>query len=94
MAPQPVHLLTVCHGLWGSPSHVGYICQSALAQSHRSSSSAEGVKLVVLPARSMEWVKSYDGIDHCAERVVQEIDEEIQRIENDGGKVVRFSILG
>ena len=66
MAPYPVHLLTVCHGLWGSPSHIGYICQSVASQAHRAAAASpdgQGVKLVVLPAQTMEWVRTYDGIE-------------------------------
>jgi hypothetical protein len=49
---------------------------------------------VVLPASLNENTHTYDGVDVCAERVVKEIDEEIQRITADGGTVKRFSIVG
>lgn len=54
----------------------------------------EDVRLVVLPAALNEWTSSYDGIDLGGERVVQEIDQEIERIRLDGGEVKRFSIVG
>lgn len=49
---------------------------------------------MVLPASLNENTHTYDGVDVCAERVVKEIDEEIQRITADGGTVKRFSIVG
>lgn len=51
-------------------------------------------RLVVLPASLNENTHTYDGIDVCAERVVKEIDLEIKRVEEDGGIVRRFSIVG
>ncbi|KAK4704506.1 hypothetical protein P7C70_g1702, partial [Phenoliferia sp. Uapishka_3] len=65
---------------------------------HRSSSSDTfddaNVRLIVLPASQNEDTRTYDGIDYCAERVVTEIDAEVKRIEEDGGTVKRFSIVG
>ncbi|GAA5865090.1 hypothetical protein JCM1840_005736 [Sporobolomyces johnsonii] len=111
MTPRPVHLVTVLHGLWGSPSHVEYICQSVLTHAARpdaprsqprSSSPTRAsdadrdndVEVVVLPAKLNEFTNTYDGIDLCAERVLTEIDDECKRIEDDGGRVERFSIVG
>ncbi|KAM0755796.1 DUF676-domain-containing protein [Meredithblackwellia eburnea MCA 4105] len=114
---ENVHLLVVCHGLWGTRAHVQYVCKSAQQHVSKSASTAsrprasslsspssthpqsqteeeEDIKLVVLAASQNEDTRTYDGIDVCAERVVVEIDEEIQRIEAEGGKVTRFSIFG
>ncbi|KAI5479229.1 lipid particle protein [Pseudohyphozyma bogoriensis] len=52
------------------------------------------VRFVVLSASMNEDTRTYDGIDICAERVVEEIDSEIARIEEEGGEVTRFSIVG
>ncbi|KAK4050439.1 hypothetical protein OIV83_003509 [Microbotryomycetes sp. JL201] len=102
-AAYPVHLLVVCHGLWGSRSHIGYICKTASQfaddgkmQPWRSSQDDKPLphKLVVLPAKLNEWTNTYDGIDVCAERVVNEIDQEIELIKQQGGDVKRFSIVG
>lgn len=89
-------MLVVNHGLWGAPSHVRYIGESALKHhSGRADNKEENaVQLVVLNARLNEFTATYDGIDLCAERVLNEIDEEVQRIEKEGGKVERFSIVG
>jgi len=88
MAPHPVHLCVVLHGLWGNPSHIGYVCRSLAAKAganspksrQRSSSPTRIIQdvtptLVVLPAKLNAETRTYDGIDLCAERVVQEIDE-------------------
>ncbi|ORY90238.1 putative serine esterase-domain-containing protein [Leucosporidium creatinivorum] len=107
MPPYPVHLCVVLHGLWGNPSHIGYVCRSLAAKAGASSPQSRKratsptrsttdvtPTLVVLPAKLNAETRTYDGIDLCAERVVQEIDEELKRIEEEGGKVERFSIVG
>ena len=89
--PLTLSPLCLCR-LWGTRSHIAYVCKSALEHASTSASprsrarsnsvsrgSNDDVKLVVLPAGTNEWVRTYDGIDHCAERVVQEIDEECER---------------
>ncbi|GAA6018232.1 hypothetical protein JCM11491_005642 [Sporobolomyces phaffii] len=89
------HLLVVLHGLWGSPSHVRYIGESALKHHGPSSSDdSKAVRLVVLNAKLNEFTATYDGIDLCAERVLHELDQEVERIEHEGGTVERFSIVG
>ncbi|KAL8286209.1 hypothetical protein RQP46_004697 [Phenoliferia psychrophenolica] len=105
-APYTAHLLVVCHGLWGTRSHIAYICKSALEHTSNATSPKsrprsgsigtqdEDVRLVVLPASLNENTLTYDGIDLCAERVVEEIDLEVKRIAEDGGTVKRFSIVG
>ncbi|GAA5923326.1 lipase ROG1 family protein [Sporobolomyces koalae] len=94
--PAPHHLLVVLHGLWGSPSHVRYIGESALkhAGPKKDGRDADGVQLSVLNAKLNEFTATYDGIDLCAERVLSEIDDEMRRIETEGGRVERFSIVG
>ncbi|KAK4049604.1 hypothetical protein OIO90_005363 [Microbotryomycetes sp. JL221] len=102
--PYPVHLLVVCHG-----SHVQYISstaeryaqagkmqpwQPASTSKPNSTSDSNGMRLVVLPAKLNEYTHTYDGIDVCSERVVTEIDDEIESIRQQGGVVKRFSIVG
>lgn len=102
MAPpsaSSAHLLVVLHGLWGSPSHVRYIGESALKHHAEAAASDDDkpppCKLVVLNAKLNEFTNTYDGIDLCAERVLGEIDDELDRIERDEGlEVVKFSIVG
>ncbi|THH18061.1 hypothetical protein EW146_g2881 [Bondarzewia mesenterica] len=59
-----------------------------------SQESSDGVQLQVLLAETNKDAHTYDGIDWGGERVAQEICDEIQRIENEGKKVTRFSITG
>ncbi|BGP21280.1 lipid particle protein [Rhodotorula toruloides] len=109
LAPRPVHLVTVLHGLWGSPTHIAYVVDSvtrhasrpsALRSRARESSPSRAaetdVEVVVLAPRTNaeSFAHTYDGIDVCADRVVDEIDAEVRRIEDDGGRVERFSIVG
>jgi len=95
-----VHLLVILHGLWGTRNHIRYLAESALEHTARQNAprsrddKGEDVKLVVLNAKLNENTNTYDGIDLCAERVLNEVDEEIQRIREDGGVVDRFSIVG
>ncbi|GJN92027.1 hypothetical protein Rhopal_005055-T1 [Rhodotorula paludigena] len=59
-------------------------------------STDDDIKVVVHTpeTNAVSWAHTYDGIDVCADRVVDEIDDECKRIELDGGKVERFSIVG
>ncbi|GAA5891805.1 hypothetical protein JCM8208_002892 [Rhodotorula glutinis] len=99
--PYPVHLVTACHGLWGHPSHIAYIKESLLYHTSRpgsssSSSSSPAPKVIVLvpETNAVSFAHTYDGIDTCADRVVDEIDAEVKRIHDDGGRVEAFSIVG
>ncbi|GAA6041623.1 hypothetical protein JCM8097_007772 [Rhodosporidiobolus ruineniae] len=96
--PYSVHLLVTAHGLWGNPSHIAYITESArkFAEKAKKRGTDSGSKLVVLAAKGngVTWTHTYDGVDVCADRVVEEIDEQIAQIEKDGGKVDKFSMVG
>ncbi|GAA5917934.1 hypothetical protein JCM6882_004130 [Rhodosporidiobolus microsporus] len=91
--PYSAHILAIHCGLWGNPTHVDYLREAALAAAAKSGGDS---KLVVLNAKSnaVDWTWTYDGIDVCADRVVEEIDAEIKRIEADGGTVDKFSMVG
>ncbi|GAA5846840.1 hypothetical protein JCM9279_004461 [Rhodotorula babjevae] len=99
-APDAVHLVVLLHGLFGSPKHVAYLASAlereAAAQLEHRSDDEAGRKLVVLVAQSngLSSAHLYDGIDVCAARVVEEIDAEVERIERQGGRVERFSMVG
>ncbi|PWN21474.1 DUF676-domain-containing protein [Microstroma glucosiphilum] len=51
-------------------------------------------KVVILNTASNAWVRTYDGIDWCAERIVQEIQRETQRLSDQKRKVTKLSIMG
>jgi len=98
--PAAVHLVVLLHGLFGSPKHVAYLAKAlereAAARLERQSDDEACPKLVVLVAQSngLSSAHLYDGIDVCAARVVEEIDAEVERIERQGGRVERFSMVG
>ncbi|SGY17759.1 BQ5605_C015g07880 [Microbotryum silenes-dioicae] len=98
---QTSHIAYICRSasehVKALESAVGSTSARSSSRSFESTSStqqSDEVKLVVLPAKLNEWTNTYDGIDICAERVVREIDQECERIAQDGGQVKRFSIVG
>lgn len=99
----PVHLVTVLHGLWGAPQHVQYIVDAisnhaaAASNRHHSYTGAQPKVVVLAPSTNAEsFAHTYDGIDECSVRVVQEIDAECARIttEDPSARIARFSIVG
>ncbi|KAK0188992.1 DUF676-domain-containing protein [Armillaria mellea] len=48
----------------------------------------------LLAAETNQEASTYDGIDWGGERVAQEILDEVEKLQRDGDKVVRFSITG
>jgi dienelactone hydrolase len=90
------HLVVVCHGLWGSPAHVKTIIAHLREKAESHVHSGDNVELVVVPVSTNEGAHTYDGIDFCAERVVAEIDRQVDQLQADdsSGKVTRFSIVG
>ncbi|GAA5827101.1 hypothetical protein JCM11251_001118 [Rhodosporidiobolus azoricus] len=91
--PYPVHLISLQHGLWGSPQHIQYLGEAAVKAAAKQGGATKPVVLFT-QGNSVDWTYTYDGIDVCADRVVEEIDAEIKRIEADGGKVEKFSMVG
>ncbi|KAL7341107.1 ADP-ribose pyrophosphatase [Rhodotorula toruloides] len=92
MAPTSVHLCVILHGLWGSPSHVSYLSESltsharSTAQPEAGEEESIGLEVLISKANGISAGHLYDGID--------EIDEEVRRLEKEGAKVERFSIVG
>lgn len=60
----PDHLLVICHGLWGNPSHTAYLA-TKIKEKHPN--------LLVLNTKSNHGQHTYDGIDWGAKRVVEEV---------------------
>ncbi|GAA5861338.1 hypothetical protein JCM3774_000215 [Rhodotorula dairenensis] len=91
-----VHLCVILHGLWGSPAHVDYIKEALLRQAAELDQRPESrLAAFVSKSNSTSSGHLYDGFDVCAERVVDEIDAEVERIASDeGGTVDKFSIVG
>ncbi|CAK5274045.1 unnamed protein product, partial [Mycena citricolor] len=79
------HLLVLVHGMWGNPNH--------LAELHRIITETHP-ELHVLVSKTNSEENTYDGIDLGAERVAQEIYDEVAKLDADGRKVNQFSITG
>ncbi|KAG0230130.1 hypothetical protein BGW42_001155 [Actinomortierella wolfii] len=70
---EGIHLVVLQHGLWGTASHVKFIEQQFKQRL--------GDRLCVYRARANESKFTYDGIDLCAVRLVEEIHTVIKVIE-------------
>ncbi|KAJ3884652.1 DUF676-domain-containing protein [Lentinula edodes] len=83
---QPVHLLVLVHGMWGHPGHL-----AEMARIVEETYAGEELHLLLAEANREEG--TYDGIDWCAERVVDEVIDEINKIQQ-LKRVTKFSITG
>ncbi|KAF8941011.1 hypothetical protein BGZ47_007521 [Haplosporangium gracile] len=70
------HLLVLNHGLWGNAGHVKFIAEQFKERL--------GDRLLVYCAEANESKFTYDGVDICAQRLVQEIYKVIEVIESGG----------
>ncbi|KAF9178291.1 hypothetical protein BGZ51_007898 [Haplosporangium sp. Z 767] len=75
-AHEGVHLLILHHGLWGNAGHVKFLGQQFKKRL--------GDRILVYRAESNESSFTYDGVDVCGQRLVQEIHEVIRVIEAGG----------
>ncbi|PNS16584.1 hypothetical protein CAC42_84 [Sphaceloma murrayae] len=80
------HLVVVIHGLWGNPSHVEF-----LAKSLRDAYSDQ---IHVLVAKSSANSYTYDGIETGGERITNEVEAEIKKLEDTGTSIRKFSMIG
>ncbi|KAF9365995.1 hypothetical protein BGX34_007046 [Mortierella sp. NVP85] len=78
IAHQGVHLVILHHGLWGNVGHVRFIAEQFKQRL--------GDRILVYRAQANESGFTYDGVDVCGQRLVQEIYNVIKVIE-DGGNV-------
>ncbi|MCJ1243142.1 hypothetical protein MMC30_000339 [Trapelia coarctata] len=84
---RPNHLCVLVHGLWGNPQHLWYLRQ-ALEETYGKEKLA-----IVVAARNSDTF-TYDGIEVGAERVAQEIEDEVERLEKDGTHIKKLSMVG
>ncbi|KAF9339178.1 hypothetical protein BGZ91_006779 [Linnemannia elongata] len=75
---ENVHLIILHHGLWGNVGHVRFIAEQFKQRL--------GDRLLVYRAQANESAYTYDGIDICGQRLVQEIHNVVKVIE-DGGNI-------
>lgn len=91
MAEEEAHLFVLIHGLWGSPSHM-------LTVERAVKNSLIGVskeRVVTIKPSSFRFWKTYDGIQHCAEKVITDLLYEIETLKlKNKCKVVKISIVG
>ncbi|KAF8973436.1 hypothetical protein BGZ46_009851 [Entomortierella lignicola] len=73
---EGIHLIVLQHGLWGNVKHVNFIAEQ-LKQ-------GLGNRILVYRAHSNQNSHTYDGVDICGQRLVQEIHEVIKVIEEGG----------
>ncbi|KAF5707902.1 lipase serine esterase [Fusarium mundagurra] len=81
------HLCILVHGLWGNPSHMRNV-----AKALRDEYSED--ELYILPVEKNRGNFTYDGIEIGGERVCAEIEDKLRSIEEQGGKITKFSIAG
>ncbi|KAK6906990.1 hypothetical protein I203_100979 [Kwoniella mangroviensis CBS 8507] len=99
---EPVHLVILIHGLYGSSLNLAAVkeeLQNLSSQQIPSSpassrSTMESLETVVYLPEGIKGARTWDGIDVCAYRIVEEIDREIERLEDQGKDVVGFSVMG
>ncbi|KAF9138733.1 hypothetical protein BG015_002277 [Linnemannia schmuckeri] len=73
---EHVHLIILHHGLWGNVGHVRFIAEQFKQRL--------GDRLLVYRAQANESAYTYDGIDVCGQRLVQEIHSVVKVIESGG----------
>ncbi|RIA96865.1 putative serine esterase-domain-containing protein [Glomus cerebriforme] len=84
---KEVHLVVFVHGLWGNPSHLQYLVEQ-FGEKH-------GDHVHILNAKSNSSEYTYDGINVCGDRLVEEINSEVKSLQDKPLiKVTRFSIIG
>ncbi len=73
--------------LWGNPQHLRYIADS-LREKHPEA------HLHVLVAKSNSGNFTYDGIELGGERLTREIEDEIEKLEDQGTPIAKLSLVG
>ncbi|KAL4980684.1 putative serine esterase-domain-containing protein [Aspergillus desertorum] len=81
------HLCVLVHGLWGNPSHMGTIA-SALRKRY------DETQLHILVAECNTGNLTYDGIEVCGERLAQEIEVTLGKLEASGHNAKKLSVVG
>lgn len=84
------HLIIIdltSYSLWGHPSHLAYISK-ALRVKHSVSN------LQILVVKRNKGYSTYDGIEIGGERVAQEVEVELERLECNGHSIKRLSFVG
>lgn len=80
------HLVVLQHGLWGNTSHMKLLADKLIGRFNQD--------IHVLMVKTNEGTLSYDGIDVCGERALQEIEEELKKYEFDRISLIGYSLGG
>lgn len=87
--PENIHTVFLLHGLWGKASDL-FCLKDTLEKEARSRATEEAVEVFI--CTSYESSRTYDGVDVCADRTVDEIRRYVDS--RTPRQVVKFSILG
>lgn len=85
---QSIHLIVIIHGLWGTLDNL-----ACLTKTIKSTQSNQNPIEIFTPTQ-IQYTNSYDGIDFCAELVLNELDEKIHNLSLEGKSVTKFSCIG
>ncbi|CAK4033492.1 related to lipase serine esterase [Lecanosticta acicola] len=85
--PKAEHLAVLIHGLWGNPNHLTYLRDTLRKQYSED-------ELHILVAKSNSDNQTYDGVEVGGERIVNEVEQELSRLEEKGHKVTKISLTG
>lgn len=75
------------NSLWGNPVHLKNVAK-VLREKHSEDN------LHILVAKRNSGSFTYDGIELGGERVCQEIEEELEKLEREGSPIKKLSIVG
>ncbi|KAJ5690230.1 hypothetical protein N7462_004622 [Penicillium macrosclerotiorum] len=81
------HLCVLVHGLWGKPSHLDFIAEVLREQYGED-------RLYTLCAAENSGNFTYDGIEVGGERVVREVEDTLEKLEAQGQKITKISVVG
>ncbi|QIW95531.1 hypothetical protein AMS68_001049 [Peltaster fructicola] len=81
------HLVVICHGFWGNPTHLNHL-RKTLLKTH----SDAGIEVYVPKSNSNNH--TYDGIDRGGERITHEILQRFDELKQTGNSIKKFSIVG
>ncbi|KAJ3122921.1 hypothetical protein HK098_002327 [Nowakowskiella sp. JEL0407] len=81
-------VLIAHHGLWGIPDHLKFLVNEL-----EKRKSEKNDFYVLNGHRNLE-LKTYDGIDVCGDRFVDEIEDKIEEFNANGCKVTKISFIG
>ena len=99
---QAVHLIILIHGLYGTPVNLAVVQSELKLAAENSYRSLPAVSYVT---QSFTGSHTWDGIDVNAHRaakevrkmklcrLIVEVNEEVERLENEGKDIVAFSVV-